>query len=208
MERQFTEDSIREIYDILTEKVTKGGGLSVLERKMGPAAGHALDALEMTRDLDCPLALDALSEEAVNAAVLAVYGYYEKNEAPAAVCRDLTAKKIGSYLLFAVCNACNRDGRNAAPVTKGSDLLIEVLAEKEEPEGSGSGAAEAPASKPEGSGPAEAAAEPEVIAQIEVLGPTERFVREELRYDGAAGAMALRDAGRLFRVIRSQAAWL
>ena len=176
MDKQFTEEMIREIYEKLAGKVKANGVLTVLERKLGPAAGHALDALEMSKDLGCPLDLAELSQDAVNIAVLTMFNYYEKEGHPAAACRAEVAKKIGGYLLFAVCNECNRrDGVDAAPVTKGSDLMVEVLA-----------------------------ADGDVLSRIEVFSPAERFISEELRYDKEAGQMILRDPERLFRVLADQ----
>ena len=125
MGKQFDEKDINELYENLTKRIRSGERLELIDQNLGIVSGHALDALEMARDIGHPLDLFELSDEKVNTITIAMYLFFSKKGYSSTKCRETVAKKLGGYLFFTVCNVCNNTA-NAAPAARGSGLYIEV----------------------------------------------------------------------------------
>ena len=175
MKQLYDEKKINEIYESLIRRIRSGELMDSLDQNMGIVTGHALDALEMSKDIEHPLDLFELSEERINAVIIAMYMYFSKAGNSSTQCRETVTKKIGAYLFFAVCNVCNqKDELEATPTAKGSSLYLEI---KQEGDNS---------------------------SLVDVFFPTERFIKNNLKYDKDADTMIIKDPDGLLRDIKTQ----
>ena len=141
---------------------------------MGIVTGHAADALELAKDIGHPLDLFELSEERINAVVIAMYMYFSKAGNSSTKCRETVTKKIGGYLFFAVCNICNKKELwEAAPTAKGSSLYLEIKGNDN-------------------------------TILLDVFSPVESFIKRNLKYDKEADTMIIAEPDAVLRDIRSQ----
>lgn len=179
MKTIYDEDTISKQYEILLQQMREGQKLEPVDMQFGVSAGHALDALGLARDVDHPLDLNDMSEENINAAVIAVYLYFSRKGESSTACRQKLSKKIGSYLLFTVCNEVNkRDDLTAELVSKGDMLYCRVKDSEQN------------------------------VHFIDVLGITESFMRNNLKYDKNAGVIVITDPTALTGKLKSQIAML
>lgn len=175
MKQVYDEKTISDLYESLIKRMRSGERLSPLDQNLGVVTGHALDALELAKDIEHPLDLYELSEEKVSAVIIAMYMYFSKAGNSSTKCRETVTKKIGAYLFFAVCNVCNKnEGVEAAPAAKGSSLYLEVK------EATGEG------------------------LFVDVFSPVERFIKNNLKYDKEAETMVIRDPAAIINTIMEQ----
>ena len=176
MKQIYDEKTIDNLYENFVKRMRAGGRLTPLDQNLGIMTGHALDALELAKDIDQPLDLFELSEEKISSVMIAMYMYFSKAGDSSSKCRETVTKKMGAYLFFTVCNVCNKhDELEAVPITKGSSLYLEIKGSAGD------------------------------NSLIDVLSSTERFIKNNMKYDIEADTMVIRNAERLLNDIRSQA---
>lgn len=175
MKQLYDEKRISELYEDLVRRIRSGERMDILDQNMGIVTGHALDALELSKDIGHPLNLFELSEERINAVIIAMYMYFSKAVNSSTKCRETVTKKIGAYLFFAVCNTCNqKDELEASPMAKGSSLYLEIRQESSD------------------------------NSLLDVFSPTERFIKNNLKYDKDADTMIIKDPEGILRDIKAQ----
>lgn len=175
MKQVYDEKTISDLYENLIKRMRSGERLSPLDQNLGVVTGHALDALELAKDIDHPLDLFELSVERINAVVIAMYMYFSKQGNSSTKCRETVIKKIGAYLFFTTCNVYNqKDHTEANPVAKGSSLYLEIKQENGD------------------------------CSLIDIFSSVERFIKNNLKYDKDAGTMIISDPEAIINGINNQ----
>ena len=175
MKQLYDEERINEVYEDLVRRIRSGERLDSLDRNMGMVTGHAVDALELSKDTGHPLNLFELSEDSINTVIIAMFSFFSKAGDSSTKCRETITKKIGAYLFFTVCNVCNqKDDMEAAPTAKGSGLYLEIKKENGD------------------------------SALIDVFLSVERFIKNSLKYNKDADAMMITDPDGILRDIRGE----
>ena len=171
----YDEEALNEIYEELVQKMRVGGQVDSLNQKLGATIGHALDALELSKDINHPLDLFELSKERINAVIIAMYLYFNNIGDSSTKCRETVAKKIGAYLYFTFCNVYNKNDKlQITPVERGSGLYLEA--------------------KVEGNN--------EVL--IDVFTPVTRFIKNNLKYDRDSDTMIIKQPYSLLESLENQ----
>lgn len=177
MKQIYDEIKIKELYESLLKRLQAKEQLTPLETKLGAVTGYAVDAVEYSRDIGHPLDLFELpDEETISNVLIALYMYYSKSGNSSTKSRELIAKEIGSYLLFAFCNVCNTKGDDleASPSLRGNSLYLEI----KEANGTSS--------------------------FVDIFSPIERFSKNNLKYDKAAEIIMIKDPNAIITPILEQ----
>lgn len=175
MVQKYDEETLNEIYEDLVRKMRVGEQVDSLNRKLGAVIGHALDAIELSKDIDHPLDLFELSKERINEVIIAMYLYFNSAGDSSTKCRETVAKKIGAYLYFTFCNVYNKNDKlQIAPVERGSSLYLE----------------------------AKDARNNNVL--IDVFTPVTRFTKNNLKYDRDLDTMIIKQPDSLLQSLDNQ----
>ncbi len=174
MEQIYDEKILNDIYNSLVNKAHTGEQMDSFEANMGIITGHALDAYNLSKDLEHPLSFAEISGNDINEMIIAMYMFYKQKGYASTKCRDTITKKIGSYLFFCVCNDINNKPEMAAkPVAMGSGMYLEVNGQDEKP------------------------------YNVDIFRAVSRFMNKNLKYDSNLEIMVINDPEDLMNSIKS-----